>query len=202
MKYFLNHARSYILRGVLASIPLVLSYFVIKFLYVVVDQRLMNLVDRLIGQRIPGLGILLVLIIFYLIGFFASNVIGRKFFALLEGIFTRIPLVKTTYQIGKQFSSTLALSEKQIFKRVVFVDYFKTGTGPVGFVTGTIINHTTKETLLKVFIPTVPNPTTGFVLVLKESQVFEPGWTIEQGIKAVISGGIIGPEEMGSAKET
>ncbi len=202
MKTFLNHARSYILRGVLASIPLVLSYFVIRVLYVVVDQRVMNLVDQVIGHRVPGLGILLVLSIFYLIGFFASNVIGRKFFALIEGIFSRIPLVKTTYQIGKQLSSTLALSEKQIFKRVVFVDYFNTGSGLIGFVTGTVVHKSTNETLLKVFVPTVPNPTTGFVLVLKESQVFEPGWTIEQGIKAVISGGIIGPEEMGNIKET
>ena len=196
MKNFFKHVRVYIFRGILASIPLFLSYLVIKFIYLMIDKRANNLLEPLIGYRIPFLGILLVLVILYLVGFAASNVIGRQFFNLLGGIASRIPIVKTTYQVGKQLSSTLSLPEKQIFKRVVLVECLKSGIWTIGFVTGTILDKRNHEKLLKVFVPTVPNPTTGFIFLLKESQTIDPGWSVEQAIKAVISGGIIGPEEI------
>ncbi len=200
MKNFFKHVQVYIFRGILASIPLGLSYFVLRFFYVVIDKRVMNLLYKYIGFRIPGLGILLILLILYFIGLLASNVIGRSLFTLIERIFSRIPIIKTIYQVGKQLSSTLSLPEKQIFKRVVLVDYFNSGAGTIGFVTGTLVDKKSKEKFLKVFIPTVPNPTSGFIFILKESQTIDPGWSVEQGIKMVISGGIIGPEEIENLK--
>lgn len=194
MKNFMKHCKRYVARGLLACIPLGLSYLTLKFIYVFIDQKIMNILDQFIGYRIPGLGILVFLFFLYFIGVLVSNVIGKRFVDLLDFIFDKIPILKTTYQIGKQLSSTFSLSEKQVFKKVVLVDAVKKGVYTVGFVTGTIENIHTKEKFSKVFIPTVPNPTTGFVIVVRESEVFDPGWTVDEGVRMVISGGIIGPQ--------
>jgi len=197
MKKILNHLKTYIFRGFLAIIPLALSAFVVQLLYVGIDQRFMRLIERFIGFSIPGLGIFFLLVILYLLGFVASNVIGKKIFKLIEGITGRIPLIKSTYQIGKQLSTTLTLPEKQLFKRVVLVDYLKPGIWTIGFVTGIIIDRKNEnQKLLKVFVPTPPNPTSGTMVVVRESETRDPGWSIEEALKAVISGGIIGPTEI------
>lgn len=197
MKKIFTQTKIYIFRGLFASIPLGLSFFVLKFFYDVIDQKIMNFVDDFLGFRIPGLGILIFAVTLYLIGFLASNIIGKRLFDLIERVSERIPIVKTTYQVGKQISSTLLLPEKQVFKRVVLVDYFRPGVWTIGFVTGTITDKKNNEKLLKVFIPTVPNPTSGMLIILKESQTIDPKWSVEQGMRTVISGGIIGPDEVG-----
>ncbi|MCR4336817.1 MAG: DUF502 domain-containing protein [Candidatus Omnitrophica bacterium] len=196
MKDFINHAKIYIFRGILAIIPLMLSWFALRFIYVLIDQRASALTDHLGWVRIPGLGLFLVLCTLYFIGLTASNVVGRNFFNLLEGITNRIPLIKTIYQVGKQVSYTLSLPEKQVFQRVVLVDYFKPGVWIIGFVTGTIVKEGTDEKLLKVFIPTVPNPTSGLLVMLRESETIDPEWSVEEAMKTVVSGGIIGPQKI------
>lgn len=197
MRTFVSHLRMYIFRGFLAMIPVALSLLVFQFFYRVLDKRISDLFDQYIGYRIPGLGILLFLVALYIIGFLASNVIGRRFFGFIERIVDRIPIIKTTYQAGKQLSSTLALPEQQVFKRVVLLEFFRPGVLTVGFVTGTLQDEKRNEKLLKVFVPTVPNPTSGFLVMVNESQVTDPKWTVEQGLKTVITGGIISPDEIG-----
>jgi len=151
----------------------------------------------LIGFKIPGLGILLVAIVLFLVGWLASRMVGRQLFHWLERIMSRIPLINTTYQIGKQLSDTLSLPEKHVFRKVVLVDYLKPGIWTIGFVTGSVIDRkNNNEKLLKVFVPTPPNPTSGTMVVVKESETRDPGWTVEEAMKAVISGGIIGPTEI------
>lgn len=191
------HFKKYIIRGFLALIPLVLSYFVIQLLYIGIDQRILAEVDQFIGLHIPGLGILLLLVAFYVLGLIASNMIGRKIFSLIEKITTRIPIIKTTYQVGKQLSTTLAVPEKQVFKRAVLVDFLTPGIWTVGFVTGTVIDHQNDDdVLLKVYIPTPPNPTSGTIVLVRETQTRDPGWSIDDAMKTVISAGIIGPTEI------
>ncbi len=203
MKNFFRHARVYIFRGLLAVIPLYLSVLSIRLIYAVILKRPVSLIDEYLGYQIPGLGILFILIFLYLIGLLASNVIGHRFFGIIERVSHRIPLVKTIYQVGKQLSSTLSLPEKQVFKKVVFVN-FKEGLWTVAFVTGTIEDRKKagSEKLLKVFIPTAPNPMSGFLCVVKESEVLDPQWSVEEGMRAVISGGIIGPDTIGEIKQT
>jgi uncharacterized membrane protein len=197
MKKFMNHVKRYIIRGVIAIIPLALTYFVLRFLYMTIDKRIMGLIDDLIGLSIPGFGLILMLIILYIIGITASNLVGKQIFALIERITNRIPIIRTTYQIGKQISVTLLLPEKQVFKRAVLVDFLKPGIWTVGFVTGEIIDtKNNNQKLLKVFIPTPPNPTSGTMVVVKESETRDPGWTIEEAMKSVVSGGIIGPNQI------
>ena len=202
MKSLLKHTRTYILRGLLAIIPLALTAFAINLLYTTIDKRITRMIEEFIGFSFPGLGVILLLVILYLLGLIVSNVIGRQIFRLVEGIANRIPLVKTTYNVGRQLSSTLSLPEKQVFKRAVLVEYLKPGMWTIGFVTGTLVDKSNnEEVLLKVFIPTPPNPISGTMIVVRESQTRDPGWTIEEALKAVISGGVISPAEVKRVSE-
>lgn len=197
MKTFLRHLRSYILRGLLAIIPVGLTYFVVRFLYLTIDKQVAHLIEDYVGFIIPGLGIVLVLSILYAVGVITSNLVGQKILKGIEHIIGKIPIIKSTYQIGKQLSVTLSLPEKQVFKRAVLVDFLKPGIYTIGFVTGTIIDRkNNNEKLLKVFVPTPPMPTSGTMVVIRESQTRDPGWTIEEAMRTVISGGIIGPDEL------
>ena len=194
MKNFLSHAKMYIFRGLLAIIPLGLTIIVIRVIYVMIDRQIINALAKVIAYRIPGLGIILILILLYFLGLVTSNVLIRKFFQAFENIFERLPLIKTTYQVGKQISTTLSLPERQVFKKVVLVNLFQPGQRGIGFVTGTVMDKKNQQALLKIFIPTVPNPTSGFLVIMKESETIDPGWSVDEGMKTVISGGIIGPE--------
>lgn len=186
-----------IFRGLLAAIPLVLTIFVIRLLYVGIDRRVMGWIDQYTGTSIPGLGIIISLFVLFLLGLVASNVIGRQVFEWIERFTSRIPLIKITYQIGKQLSTTLSLPETEVFKRAVLVELLRPGSWTVGFVTGTIKDKGNQsERLLKIYVPTPPNPTSGFIIIISESETRDPGWTIEETMKLVVSGGIIGPAEI------
>jgi len=151
-KHCVQHFKNYVLRGILAIIPIAISIIAIRFLYIAIDKQAMGLVDELIGFRVPGLGILILLVSLYIIGVVASNVIGRQFFGILEKVSSNIPIIKTTYLIGKQLVATLSLPEKQVFKRVVLVDYLKPGIWTIGFVTGSVIDRERNdEVLLKAY---------------------------------------------------
>ena len=193
----LNHIQTHIVRGMIAMIPIAISLLVVQFLYVMVDRRVTHLIERFIGFSIPGLGILLVLVLLYLIGLVASNLVGKQLFGLIERISERIPLVRTTYQVGKQISQSLSHEDKQLFKKVVLVRYLNNETWTLGFVTGTLTDvNQPGVNLLKVFVPTPPNPTSGTMVIVREQDARDPGWTVEEGLKTVISGGIIGPTQL------
>jgi len=196
MKGLVKHLRKNIFRGLLAVIPIGLSYLVIRFFYLTVDTRVTKIIDRRLGFRIPGLGILLVLITLYLLGLVASNWAGRKAFGFVDLVTTRIPLIKTVYTLGKQLADALSLPEKGAFKRVVMVEHFRPGVWSVGFVTATLRDQEKGEDMVRVFIPTAPNPTTGFVIILKESQVRNLDWSVAEAMNSIISGGMVGPRHI------
>lgn len=190
------HLRRHIIRGTLASIPILLSFLLIRFLYLTVDQRVASLIQKIIGFRIPGLGLLLVVIFLYLVGLAASNWAGRQAFRLIEVVTVRLPLIKTIYFLGKRVADALALPEKQVFQRAVLIEYFRPGVWTIGFVTGSVQDEVTGKRCLKLFIPTTPNPTSGFMAMIPEEQVRNLTWSVEEAINSVISGGIIGPEKI------
>lgn len=197
MKKAVRHLRVHIFRGFLALIPLVLSYFVVRFLYLAVDQRVARLLERWLGFKVPGLGIVLVLVVLYLLGLVASNWAGRWVLSVVDRATTRIPLIKTVYKLGKQLAGALSLPEKQAFKRVVIVEHFRQGLWSVAFVTGEIRDRKTGGTLLKLFIPTAPNPTTGFSVMAPPEAVRDLPWTMSEAMTTILSGGIVSPEEIG-----
>jgi uncharacterized membrane protein len=193
MKAVLKHVRTFIFRGLLAVVPLVLCLFVIRFLYLAVDQKAANLIEKVVGFRIPGLGIVLVLVILYLLGLAVSNWAGKQVFRVIERVMERIPILKTVYHLGKQFGTALSLPEKNAFKRAVLVEHFKPGVHSIAFVTGEVVDGKSGERLLRLFIPTAPNPTTGFMVMVASDKVRDLPWTVQDAMNAVISGGIIGP---------
>lgn len=196
MRRLWAHVRRQIVRGFLASIPLIFSYLLLRFLYLAVDQRVAQLIQKFFGFRIPGLGLLLVLILLYLVGLAASHWAGRQIFRIIEAITTRLPIIKTIYSLGKKLADALSLPDQQAFQKVVLVEYFRPGVWTVAFVTGSIDDRQSSQKLLKLFIPTTPNPTSGFMAMVPEDKVRFVPWSTEEAIKIVISGGIIGPEEI------
>jgi uncharacterized membrane protein len=191
-----RHIRAHVIRGAIATIPLALSAFTIYVVYNYVDKRVANLLERLLGFRIPGIGVLTVLLVFYTVGFVATRAVGRQVVRLFDHVTRRIPLIRTTYEIGKQLQTTFSLPEKQVFQRAVLVQYLTPGIWTLGFVTGSVADASDGgATFLKVFIPTPPNPTSGTMVVVREDMTRDPGWTLEEALKTVVSGGIIGPTE-------
>jgi uncharacterized membrane protein len=196
MKNFFNHIRGYILRGLLAIIPLLLCITAIRLLYLLIDKQVMRFLAQYIDIRqIPGLGILLLLISLYFIGLIFSNVLGRQVLKFIDNITERIPIIKFIYGVGKQISDTLSMSDpqKQAFKKAVLVNTFNGNGWMVGFVTGSIKDQNGEE-LLRVFVPSSPHPLTGIVFIVKPSQTLECGWTVEEALKLVVSIGIVSPE--------
>lgn len=197
MNRVFKHLRTYIFRGLLAAIPVVLTYLVIRLLYVAVDQRVAHLIEKVSGFSIPGLGVLLVLLVLYLLGLTASNWLGRLVFGAIERLTARIPLIKTIYGLGKQLGQAFSRPERATFRRVVMVEFFRPGMWSIGFVTGEVRDVASGERLLKVFVPTAPNPTAGFTLVVREAAARPLSWTVQEGMNHVLSGGVIGPGELG-----
>jgi uncharacterized membrane protein len=196
MNRIFKSLRTYIFRGLLALLPLWLCYVVLRFLYLAVDQKVAPYLERWLGVKIPGLGFFLILVFLYLLGLVAGNWAGRRFFALVEKISTHIPLVKTIYRLGQQLGRAFNRPENQGLKRVVLVEQFRPGVWSIGFVTGMMKDRTNDETLLKVFIPTAPNPTAGFMVVVREGQVRDVSWTVSEAMNIVLSGGIVGPDDL------
>ncbi len=186
------------MRGALAVTPLILTFLVLRFFYRVLDHSIIGQIDTVYGFKIPGpwVGVIVFIGVLYMIGIIASNVIGRQVFHLIDKISERIPIVKAIYQVGKQLSSSLSPTDKQSFQKVVLLEYFHSGILNIGFVTGVMKDQSTGEEIYKILIPTVPNPITGFIVFAKASQITDPKWSVEDGLKMVISGGIIGPERI------
>jgi uncharacterized membrane protein len=197
MRSLFQHLKRYVFRGFLAIIPLALTFLALRILYINIDQRAVRVLEKAVGFGFPGLGLIFVLLSLYLLGILASNVAGKGLFRVIESLSARVPLIRTTYKVGQQLGVTMSLPEKEVFKRAVLVEYLKPGIWTIGFVTGTVVDRPNKnEKLLKVFVPTPPNPASGTMVVVRQSETRDPGWTIEEALKAVISGGLLGPEEL------
>jgi uncharacterized membrane protein len=196
MNKFFKHLKTRVFRGLLAIVPLYLCFLVVRFLYVSLDRNVSGWIEKLIGRRIPGLGLLLVLVILYLLGIVAGNWIGKKVFGFIERVMKRIPLIKSVYQLGIQLGLAFSKPEKQAFKRTVLIEHFRPGLWSIAFVTGELRDPKSGVKLLRLFIPTVPNPITGFLVFVPEDQVRELPWTVQEAMNAVISGGIITPDKI------
>ena len=195
MTRIFGHLRKFIIRGVLALIPIALPAAAIYLLYDFIDRRIVVLVEGILRVSFPGMGIVLLLVVLYLVGLVASNFFGRRILNGLEQLTERIPIIGAIYRMGKQLSGTLSqTADSSMFRRPVLVPYAAKHTWQVGFVTGAVKSKSTDEELLKVYVPTPPNPTTGFVYFLREADVRDPGWTVEEAMQCILSGGIVGPD--------
>lgn len=137
--------------------------------------------------------VLLTILVLYVVGMFAANLIGRRVIHWLEQLLNRLPLVKTVYRSLKQILTALSGAQQQNFQRVALVPFPNPLTRSVGFVTGMHRDAITGEDLCSIFIATTPNPTSGFVLLVKRSDLIEMDWSIEEAVRMVMSGGILVP---------
>jgi uncharacterized membrane protein len=145
---------------------------------------------------IGAFAILLTISALYLLGTVTTNVVGKRIVALAETILDRVPFVKVIYQASKKVLETLTGEGAQGFQRVVLVPFPNKEMHSVGFITCVNKDERTGETLYTVFVATAPNPTTGYVLVIRPSEVIELDWSIEEAVKVVMSGGVLMPSNM------
>lgn len=146
-----------------------------------------------------GIGVvavLLTVLVLYAVGVFAANVIGRRLLAWVEQMVDRVPYVKTIYRGLKQVLDSLGGKQAQKFQRVAIFPFLTPGVYSIGFVTSILKDSNTGEEYVTIFYATTPNPTSGFVLILRRSEIIELDWTIEEAVKIVMSGGILMPSQL------
>jgi uncharacterized membrane protein len=206
----LAHLRRTLFSGLLTAIPIFITLWVLTFLYGLVTAYTQMpadwLVDRFIAPSVgahtqrwkdfasPVLAVLISVAIVYLMGLFGTFFIGRKIWAQVEHFLENLPLIKGIYGTTKQVVSVFQGGGGQGFQRVVLVEFPRAGTWTVAFVTNTV--GAPEERLVCCFIPMTPNPTSGFFQMFPESQVRSTDWTVDLGIKIVLSGGLLAPQQL------
>ncbi len=193
--------RKWLFAGLLVVLPVAITVWVVQWIIGTLDQTLLILPvdwhpDRLFGIHIPGLGVLLALGILLLVGAITSNFIGRRLLALNDRILNRIPVVRSIYSGVKQVSDTLFSETGNAFRTAVLVQWPRPGVWTIGFVTGSpggdVANHLTGE-FLSVYVPTTPNPTGGYFVMLPKSDCIELRMSVDEALRYVISMGVVAP---------
>lgn len=192
--------RGYFLAGILVTAPIGITFYLTWIFLKFVDETASNFIpERFYPETaIPGIGIVAALSAFILIGWFAKNFLGRLILRISESIVDRMPVIRNLYSAIKQILETVLASQSQAFRDVVMMEYPRKGVYSVGFVTGVSegeVQRLTSEETVNVFIPTTPNPTSGFLLFVPKKDLHFMNMTVEEGVKLVISGGIIAPPD-------
>ena len=193
--------------GLLVWLPLAATVFIIKLVINLLDQTILLLPDKyrpetLLGFSIPGMGVLLSIGILIITGMLAANLIGRRAVEMWEFILHRIPLVRSIYKSVKQIATTILTSDGKSFRKVVLVEYPRKDTWSMGFLTNDHINIESDQLngdMAAVFVPTTPNPTSGYIIMMPKTDIIELDISIEDGFKYIISMGVIVPDRVPSA---
>jgi uncharacterized membrane protein len=198
--------RNVFLTGFLVTLPIALTVFIFIFLFKNLDALSPTFTRWLIllgaplpeGYRIPFLGAVMTFLIIILVGALTTNIFGNKLLHLWERIIGKIPFVRRIYTGTKQVVKSIATADTKSFRKVVLIEFPRKGIHAIGFITGKTrgeLKHLTSENHFNVFVPTTPNPTSGFLIFADSGEVIELDMTIEEGVKYVISGGIVNPEQ-------
>lgn len=199
--------KKYLITGLLVWAPLVITIWVLSVLVDTLDQTLLLLPAAWhprtwLGFNIPGLGVLLTFLVVLLTGIFAANIIGQRLVQFGERLLARIPVVKSLYSSVKQVSDTLFSSSGQAFRKALLVQYPRAGSWTIAFLTGQpggdVANHLTGD-YVSVYIPTTPNPTSGFFLMMPRSDVIELDISVDAALKYIISMGVVPPDSKNPA---
>lgn len=196
--------RKYILTGLLVLIPLFLTSWVLLTLFNLTD-RVLHLIPRayrpeeLLGFPIPGLGLIFTVAIVFAIGGLVANVIGRKLVAMGEKILEKIPFLRWFYFSSKQIIEAVFINSQDSFRRAVLLEYPRKGIYSIGFVTGESNGQLGKHVpgSVTVFVPTTPNPTSGYLIVVPEAQTIPLDWSVEESFRVIVSAGVIMPGDEG-----
>ena len=195
--------KKYFFTGLLVLVPLIITAWVLATLINTLDQSLLLLPvtwrpKEFLGQDVPGFGVLLTLLTIFVTGLIATNIFGQQLIAVWEGLLTRVPVVKSIYSSVKQVSDTLFSDSGNAFRKALLVQYPRQGSWTIAFLTGTpsgeVVNHLHGE-FVSVYVPTTPNPTSGFFLMMPKSDVIELDMSVDQALKYIISMGVVAPNE-------
>lgn len=202
--------KAYFFTGILVTAPVMITFFVAYKLIVFVDVSVNKILppqfalNNYLPFTIPGLGIIILVVALILVGMFAAGFLGRFFLRLGEWIVYKVPFISSVYSLLKQIFETFLSSKSDAFKKVVLLEYPRKGIWILGFVstdTEGEVKDIVKKDMMNVFIPTTPNPTSGFLIFVPREDVVELEMSVEDGIKFVISGGIVSPDELKQKKK-
>ncbi len=197
-----------LIAGLLVVFPIFVTFIVIKFVFNLLGGILSPIVRKtlILMGYVPGnirfddfiitsFALVLTFVLLYFIGVFATNVFGKFMLSFFEAVLHKTPIINNVYKSSKKLIELVSLPGRKAFKRVVIVEFPRAGMKVISFVTGGIKINDGAE-LTSVFIPTTPNPTSGFLIYLQESDIVETNMTIEEGMKLIVSGSILVPEEI------
>lgn len=193
--------KKYFITGLLVLVPLVITIWVLKSLIGVMDQSLLLLPDAwhphaLFGRDIPGVGAILTVVIVLTTGVIATNFFGKQLINLWEKLLNRVPVVKSVYSSVKQVSDTLFSDSGNAFRKAVLVQFPRQGAWTIAFVTGTpggdVSNHLHGD-YVSIYVPTTPNPTGGYFLMMPKADVIELEMSVDEALKYIISMGVVAP---------
>lgn len=201
VKTLKHKIRNIFITGLLVTLPIMITFFFIRVLFRMIDSLLGPTVNKLLSTMglnfiIPGIGFILTFLIIFTVGLASTNVIGKKILERFEKFLDGIPMVKSIYSGAKQVIHTISTAKMATFSRVVLIQFPRRGIYSIGFITSEAqgeVQQVTKENVINVFIPTVPNPTTGFFLMIPREDITSLNMSIEDGIKLIMSGGIVTP---------
>jgi uncharacterized membrane protein len=193
--------KRYLIAGLLVWVPLGITLWVINSLVSTLDQTLLLVPENLrpealVGFRIPGLGVLLSFAILFVTGVFAANFFGQRLILIWEGLLGRIPVVKSIYSSVKQVSDTVLSDQGTAFRKALLVEFPRPGCWTIAFLTGTpadaVVDHLPGEHI-SVYVPTTPNPTGGYFVMVPKSTVRELDMSVDDALKYIISMGVVSP---------
>lgn len=198
----MHRFRKYLIAGLVVWLPLWATYFIVKFLVDLMDKTLSLLPAQyqpkaLFGFDIPGLGLIFTLIILFITGLLVTNFLGNKIVKIWEKLLSRIPLVHTIYHAVKQVVHALVQPAGKSFRKVLIVEYPRHGIWSIAFQTSDQFTGSPHpEDVVTVFIPTTPNPTSGFLTIIPKSDTRELDMAVEEALKMVISLGVVMPDRL------
>ncbi len=196
MRSLLVHLRRYLITGILVIAPIAVTVWILWNVFSVVDRNTKKVLGEALTDVPPGVGFVLFFAAIILVGIFATNIIGRRLISVGEKIMTRIPLANRIYTAVQQISTAFLGSSRSIFHKVVLLEYPRKGIYSLGFLTtegaGEVQRKTEKQVAC-VFVPTTPNPTSGMLIFVPHDQLIHLDMTTEDGLKLVISGGVVVP---------
>ncbi len=202
--------RRYVVAGLLVWVPIGVTFLVVKFLVDLMDRTLLLLPDRyqpehLIGFNIPGLGVALTVVVVLVTGMVVANLVGSRLVRIWEDLLARIPLVRSIYSAVKQITETVFSTQGKSFRKVVLIEYPRRELWTLAFVTGDPFRdfeaHIGTE-LVNVYVPTTPNPTSGFFIMVPKTDVIELDIPVELGLKMILSTGVVVPGDAPEAVKT
>lgn len=194
----LKRIRNYFVTGLIVLFPVIITWEVLVWLFHIVDGLLAGLVTQLFGHPVPGVGLGFTALTVFFVGLLATNLFGRRLIDYGETLMRRVPIVRSIYITMKQITDAFVRQEQAAFSRVCLVEYPRKGIYSLGFLTSPAsrdIQKRVRGRLVGVFVPTTPNPTSGFLLYVPETDVVYLEMPVQDGLKLVISGGVAVPDE-------